>query len=226
MQRASTFFSPDETAHIETAVAEAESKTSAEIVPVVATASGRYDRPEDIVGLWCGALAAAMVWLLFRAAPQPHASWDFQWTSLELPAILLALLAGFLAGTAAGSASGALRRLFTPQNQMRDEVALRARQVFFDRRVHHTRAGTGLLIYLSVFERMAAVLADETIVQKLGQNTLNELCAELTEGLRGESRAEALCKAIGRAGDALARVLPREPDVVNELQNTLLVLDE
>ena len=226
MQRASTFFTQDETARIEAAVAEAEANTSAEILPVVATASGRYDRPEDIAGLWCGALAAAIVWLLFRAAPQPHGGWDFQWTSLELPALLLALVAGFLAGTAAGSSFGSLRRLFTPKNQMRDEVALRARQVFFDSRVHHTRAGTGVLIYLSVFERTAAVLADETVVQKLGQNTLNALCAELTEGMRGEARADVLCHAIERAGDALARVLPREPDDVNELQNTLLVLDE
>ena len=92
--------------------------------------------------------------------------------------------------------------------------------------MHHTRAGTGVLIYLSVFERTAAVLADETVVQKLGQNTLNALCAELTEGMRGEARADVLCNAIERAGDALARVLPREPDDVNELQNTLLVLDE
>ena len=51
MQRASELFNDEQRATIDQAVADAESKTSAEIVPVVATASGRYDRAEDIVGM-------------------------------------------------------------------------------------------------------------------------------------------------------------------------------
>ena len=47
-------FSDEQRRAVAQAVAEAEGKTSAEIVPVVATASGRYDRAEDIVGLWTG----------------------------------------------------------------------------------------------------------------------------------------------------------------------------
>ena len=39
---------------INAAIADAELHTSAEIVPVVASASGRYDRAEDIAGLWLG----------------------------------------------------------------------------------------------------------------------------------------------------------------------------
>jgi len=226
MQLASTFFTKDEVAQIEAAVAKAESKTSAEIVPVVATASGRYDRPEDIVGLWCGSVAAAVAWLLFRGAPEPESGWGFQWGTLELPAILVALVLGFVTGAAAASSFGSLRRLFTPRNQLRDEVALRARQVFFDNRIHRTEGATGLLVYLSVFERMAAVLGDESVLQKLGQSALNELCARLTEGMRNGTRAESLCNVIHDAGEALGRVLPRAQDDVNELENTLIVLDE
>ncbi len=49
MKRASKLFDIEQRQRIEQAVVEAESKSSCEIVPVVATSSGRYDRPEDII---------------------------------------------------------------------------------------------------------------------------------------------------------------------------------
>ena len=50
MQRAANFFNAEQRQQITRAVAQAESGTSCEIVPVVATVSGRYARPEDMVG--------------------------------------------------------------------------------------------------------------------------------------------------------------------------------
>ena len=87
------------------------------------------------------------------------------------------MVVGFVLGAALASHVGWLRLLFTPRRQMRDEVAARARAVFFDSRVHHTAGDTGLLIYVSLYERMAAVLADQSIMDKLGQAALDELCA-------------------------------------------------
>ena len=53
------------------------------------------------MGLWCGAVAAAVAWLLFRGAPEPESGWGFQWGTLELPAILVALVLGFVTGARA-----------------------------------------------------------------------------------------------------------------------------
>ena len=63
--RASEIFVDADRERVNQAVREAESATSAEILPVVARSSGRYDRPEDIVGLWFAALAMIIVWLVF-----------------------------------------------------------------------------------------------------------------------------------------------------------------
>ena len=54
MKLASQIFNDQERKRVDDAVAQAEKRTSAEIVPVVATSSGRYDRAEDIVGLFVG----------------------------------------------------------------------------------------------------------------------------------------------------------------------------
>ena len=66
MQRPSQLFSISDRQQIEQAVAEAESHTSAEIVAAVAGASGRYDRPEDIIGLWTGLVAMGVTWFLWK----------------------------------------------------------------------------------------------------------------------------------------------------------------
>jgi putative membrane protein len=121
--------------------------------------------------------------------------------------------------------SGGLRRLFTPRSEQRAEVERAAREVFFDRRVHHTQGGSGLLVYVSLLEHMAVVLADEQVQEKLGQQRLDTLCNELVARLRKGAHTEALCHTIDQAGIALAEALPRLSTDRNELSDALVVLD-
>jgi putative membrane protein len=226
MQRASKFFTDDEKARIEKAVNEAESKTSAEIVPVLATGSGRYDRSEDIIGLWFSVIFMVMAWLIFQCVETPETGdWSFSVTVFELPALIVSAVIGFFAGALAGTYVGWLRRLFSPWKQMKSEVAARARSTFFDYRVHHTGGATGLLIYVSLFERMASIIADQNVIDKLGRETLDELCSTLTKNLKSGNAAKAFCDAIKNAGEKLKEPLPRGDGDVNELSGTLVILD-
>jgi putative membrane protein len=225
MRKASKRFSDEQRNAVTQVVAEAEGRTSAEIVPVVAAASGRYDRAEDIVGLWTAVGGLVAVWLALPPPPAESGSWGGipDWAPLLLAAA--AVVAGFVVGAALASRVGWLRHLFTPRRQMRDEVAARARAVFFDSRVHHTAGDTGLLLYVSLYERMAVILADRDVVEKLGQSALDELCNVLTGRLRELHPADALCQTIRLAGERLASVLPRAADDVNELSDALVILD-
>jgi putative membrane protein len=223
MQKASTYFTTEERATIEKAVVDAEMKTSAEIMPVVATSSGRYDRPEDIFGLWLGVIAAGVVGVLFPAGES--GDWGVTMAQWHAIAVLIALVAGFVLGAVIASYVGWLRRLFTPRAQMRDEVDARSRGVFFDSRVHHTKGATGLLVYVSLYEHMAVILGDQEVLNKLGQPALDELCKELTAGLHAGRKADAIAEVIRDAGAKLGAVLPRADDDVNELADTLVLID-
>ena len=108
---------------------------------------------------------------------------------------------------------------------MEEEIALRAREIFFDQRVHHTEGSTGLLIYVSLFEHIAIVLADQEILSKLGQAVIDQLCEHLTKQLHHGDYTNAIASVIAEAGDQLATVLPRESDDVNELHDTLILID-
>lgn len=213
-------------AEINQAVAEAESRTSAEIVPVVARCSGRYDRAEDVVGLWFAALLLALAYLAF---PPPALAEAGDWgapSALAHLALLLACLpVGFVAGAALASWAPGARRLFTPRRQMREEVEAKARAVFFDQRIHHTAAGSGVLLYVSLHERIAAIVADQRVLGALGQIKLDALCYEFTDRLRESGPRVALRQTIAALGEELATVLPRTTDDRNELPDALVLMD-
>ena len=136
-----------------------------------------------------------------------------------------ATVGGFIVGAVIGSRVAGLRRLFTPRKQMQAEVRLRAAQVFCDSRVQRTAGGNGLMIYYSLFEGMAVVMADEIVQHKLGQPAIDELSAQLNADLRKSSVKGSLMAAITAAGEQLALVMPRESADVNELSDRMIVLD-
>ena len=225
MKTASKLFSEEDRQAVNEAICEAESKTAAEIITVVATDSGRYDRPEDIAGLFIGLTCLVIAWTGFQRVDPAAGGWDGVPLTLQLPLLIGVLGAGFVVGTLTASRVAWLRRLFTPKNQMRDEVMSRARQIFFDERVHHTTGSTGLLIYLSTYERLAVILADREIVAVLGQAQIDELCAQLLVELRQGDLTTALCNAIEDVGQRLSEPLPRGEGDVNELSDALVTID-
>ena len=108
---------------------------------------------------------------------------------------------------------------------MLHEVGARAREIFFDRRVHHTLGNTGMLIYVSLFEHMAVVLGDQEVLDTLGHPGLAHLCEQLTSDLRQSHPSVALSRVITSAGEELSGPLPRSDNDQNELQDALVLID-
>lgn len=225
MQLASQQLTDKDRAAVAQAVATAEAKTSAEIVPVVATCSGHYERAVDIAGLWLGLAAMVIVWATWPLAPPEPGSWGHWPESLEAVGLVVAVVLGFIVGAVIASRVGWLLRLFSPRAVLRRAVETGARRAFYDARVHHTQTRHGLLLYVSLLERQAAVLADRDLVEQLGQARLDSLCTQLTTGLKQGSVAEALVQTITTAGESLSGPLPRNSGDVDELPNALVILD-
>jgi putative membrane protein len=225
MRGASDFFSLEEKERINRAVAEAEKHTSGEIVPVVATVSGRYDRAEDIAGLLFGLAALILFWLLFQRVVPGEGDWALGYRlTLGLPWLVLVIVAGFIIGAALASRVAWLRRPLVSEEELRQEVEWAARQAFARFRVGRTVAGTGILIYVSLFERMVYVLGDEPIAAKLDQTTWNEIRDTIIVGIRERRAADAFCQAIARCGELLGKHFPYKAGDINEVGNELRVV--
>ncbi len=227
MLKASHLFNDEQRKRVKQTVVDAESHTSCEIVTVVASSSGRYDRPEDIIGFWFAGLSTIFLWILFSRNPQEAGSWDTISLSAEILTLVVSMIIMFMLGVVLGSQLGWLRRLFTPRKQMMEEVTSQASKVFFDKRVHHTTSATGLLIYISLFERIAIILGDQEILDhpQLGQSFLDKICQQLTTHLHAENYTEGICETISEAGQQLSKALPRKNDDVNELHDALVLID-
>ena len=226
MKRAETLFNEAEKQAVTAAVQQAEGTTSGEIVPVVATVSGRYDRAEDIVGLLFGLLALAAAW---RTCPYVHPSVDWAegiWLSSRgLWPALLCVAAGFILGSALATWIPALRLPFILAHEM-DEDVQRAAHLAFDKyRVHRTRSSTGILIFVSLYERRVVVLPDQGLAAKIPADEWASVRDLVIDGLKRHRPADGLSAAILKCGAILAQHAPREADDRNELINELRLVD-
>lgn len=226
MKMASKFFSEEERKAISSAVAEAERRTSGEIVPVVATVSGHYDRAEDLFGVLTALLALALSWIFFQEIQPVKGDWaSGQTFPLGLVSLLLIVAAGFVLGTAAATYLPVLRLPLLPRQEMRREVERSAAEAFQRFRVRKTAAGTGILIYVSLHERMVQVLGDDAISARMNQRDWDAVRDLVIEGFRSGRAAEGLKQAILKCGELLSRYFPSQPGDVNEVTNELRIID-
>lgn len=226
MKRASKLFGVEDRKAVAEAVAEAEAKTSGEIVPVVATSSGRYDRAEDLFGMLVAVAALAASWLLFQDVRPVEGDWATgQTLVLGLGAVLGVVIAGYFLGIAAASWLPFLRLPLITKREMREEVEEGAAAAFQKFRLRGTAGGTGILIYVSLYEHMVRVLPDEAIEDRVDHETWEEVCDLAVEGIRSGRPTDGLSRAVLRCGEILAEHFPVGPDDVDELHNALHLLD-
>lgn len=224
MTKVSQLFPEEDRKRIANAIAKAEQNTSAEIVAAVATASGRYDRAEDIVGFLAALLAVIAGWLAF---PSIHSApaWGTGSSISELIEVLVLMVAGFAAGSALASRLPALRLPFISKKELEQEVQRAAQATFMSSRVRKTAGATGILLFVSFYERRVVVLPDDAILDKLPEFDWGKLCATIVSGLKANRSTEALEQAIARCGEILAGPLPRQDDDKDELKDELILID-
>lgn len=208
------------------AVTKAESATSGEIVTVLAESSDGYT---DIALLWAiGAAFTAMS--VFAAFPEPFldtwdalfAGWGHQWTTGEIASMVIALgLLTFL-GVMLVQQWQPLKWALVPApvRTMRvHDQALRQFKVGADRR---TDGRTGVLIYLSMREHRAEIVADEAIAALVPATIWGEAMGDMLAEIRKGRLAEGLAVGIRDVGHVLAEHFPPAADDVNELPDRLI----
>jgi putative membrane protein len=214
MIRASRLFTEADRQAISTAVAQAEARTAGEIVPIVATASGRYPAAAPRAGMLGGLGLLAATWIAFEGPAGPG-----------LPVLLGGLLAGYALGAAAAAGLPVLRRALASPREREDSVHAAARAALSTFRVRRTREATGVVLYVSLLERLVVVAADDAVEDQVDEAAFDPAADAVLSGLRAGEPARALADGIRLVGEVLARHFPIRPDDVNELSNELRLID-
>ncbi len=208
------------------AVAEAESITSGEIVTVLADRSDGYS---DVVLVWAAALAFSAM-SLFAVLPQPFldlwdsliGGWMHEWTTGELASMTIALgLVAFALGWLLLSWDP-LRFALAPGPVKTTRVHDRAIKHFKVGAERRTHGRTGVLLYLSMREHRAEIVADQPIAEKVPAEVWGEAMADMLVEIKEGRIAEGLAAGVRDVGKVLSEHFPRADDDENELPDRLI----
>jgi putative membrane protein len=222
-------FTDSDRAAIADAITAAEATTSGEIVAVVSERAERY----AATGLTIAALIAFALPLaatLIGYGPDQIGALN-DWSSGDpvvdlrraveayaaVQVALFALAALVLTRTGLGAA-------LTPRAIRREHVHREARSQFKARGIGATRAHTGVLIFVSLSDRIAEVVADTGIFAKVAPDHWATTVTALVDGIKAGSPAKGFVAAIGLAGAVLADHFPPDADNPDELPNRLVEL--
>jgi len=210
------------------AVAEAERHTSGEIVTIVADSSDHY---EDVAMAWASG-AAAVALFCYMLFPDFYlglidwisGGWEHEYSAREYLALLLTALGLKWCGTWLILKWMPLRMALTPRYIKLARVRGRAVSMFKVGTEAKTVGRTGVLLYLSMKEHRAEIVADEEIAKLVAPEVWGDAMVALLDGVRAGKPGEGMAEAVRQMGIVLAKHFPKGSENPNELPDRLIEL--
>jgi putative membrane protein len=210
------------------AVAAAEMQTAGEIVTVVADRSDGY---HDIALAWAAVVAfTAIAFLAFfpdfylGLVDRVLGGWNHEWAPQAVFSLALAIGILKFAGMWLIQLWRPLKYFLIPGPIKTRRALGRAIDLFKVGAERRTHGRTGILIYLSMREHRAEIVADEAITSKVDAEVWGEAMTAMLAELKQGRVAEGMIAAVERVGAVLAEHFPRAEDDTNELPDRLIEL--
>lgn len=209
-------FSQSDLDRIAETVRAAESKTSGEIVPYFVNQSDDYG-----IARWRGGASVAAVALIAALTVQMMST---TWVPLGVLELSGTVVGAYLLGILFIRVFPSFRRLMAGYTLMDHRVSQRASLAFLSEEVFKTRERTGILIFLSFFERRVVVLGDSGINAKVAQSEWDGIVKTIVEKTKQGKPADGLVDAIRQCGELLQQHgVERRRDDTDELSDSLRV---
>jgi putative membrane protein len=190
------------------AIRAAEARTAGEIFCVIARHSSDY---------WLVPIAWAAAVALLTPLPLVYL------TSWPAAVIYLCQLAVFLV-VALALSHPRLRFYVVPRRAKHDRAHSEAMRQFFAQGLDKTEHRTGVLIFASVAERYAEIVADAGINEKVTPQVWDRAINELTMAITAGRPADGFVEAVEQCGAVLAAHFPPGALKRDELPDKLLEL--
>jgi putative membrane protein len=179
------YFNNNQTAQLKDLIEKIEQRTGIELVAAVV---GKCDHYPEIP--WKAfALTVAVSTLAQLVLSMLKPDWTPAWSRQYVPVFILGVSAAF---TLLSVYWPALGRLFLDRIGAEAEINQYARAFFLERELFRTRARTGVLLLVSLFERRVVILPDTGVALRLEQKALQGIINQMTPHLRRKDRFQAL----------------------------------
>jgi putative membrane protein len=215
-------------ARVTAAVSAAEAHTAGEIVTVVADRSDGYS---DVALAWSAMVAFTALVVLamlpdfyLGLADRVLDHWEHEWTPREIFVLAaMVAIAKFIGMWLIQLWQPLKFWLVLPPIKSTRTLA-RAVSLFKVGAERRTHGRTGILIYLSMREHRAQIIADEAIASKVSPETWGDAMAAMLVHIKDGRCADGMIAAVEKVGAVLAEHFPRADDDVNELPDRLIEL--
>jgi putative membrane protein len=184
-------------ARIAEAIRAAEGTTAGEIYCVVARSSDSYFVPAALVALVSMLIASLGL--------------EIWWFSIRLPFFVAAQLLAFAGVLALLAIRPKLALRLAPRRLQFSRAHDNAVKQFLARNVHITTERTGVLIFVSIAERYAEIIADSGIDRHVEQRLWDDIVADLIEHARTCRRLRPLDRGRGKPARRLRAQAGRRP---------------
>ena len=210
------------------AVAKAEGSTAGEIVAVATPISDPY---HDVALHWALVpLFAVLAWVAWRPTALVwwydlfFGGWSPDPTMSQLLTLLMFFAALKFTIALLILKWMPLRLFLTPAATKHRRVRRRAVAIFKAAAEKRTAGKTGILIYLSLAERRAEIVADEAILRVTDDHTWGEAMTALLTDVREGRVGDGIVAAVSQVGVVLSEHFPRSATDANEIPDKLIEL--
>jgi len=199
------------------AVRQAESGTSGEILCVLAQNVSNYRETPLVWGAGAALLLPPIVLALgVRLAPGAATGWDAGAGGLDsavravLSIYALAQILVFALVALAIAAFRPIKLALTPGILKHRRVRQAAMAQLMATRLLGSQIGAAVVIFASIEDRMVAVVADEAIHQKVGDQAWDTAVAAVLDGVKQGAPAKGFIDAVTHCGALLAEHFPAQ----------------
>jgi putative membrane protein len=206
---------------IAAAVGAAEAHAQGEIVTVITRASDSYG---DIALAWSAAVAGLALLVLTLATgfalnwvDGVLGLWAHRWTPREVLGLALCAASIKFAAMWLILRWQRLRLWLVPGPVKARRVRARAELAFRLSAQGRTQGETGVVIYLSMAERRAEIVADATIAAKVAPEVWGDAMHAMLDHFRSDRVADGVVAGVAAVGAVLAQHFPRDTKPANEL---------
>ena len=193
---------------IEGAIAQIESKTIGELVPVIIKTSDLYLAANLRFGLITSLLTPLLIYYVF-----PNLV-TLDYIFLSIPGFILGyFIANF----------PIIKRKLILSRESNEEVHQMAIQYFHHLDLKATQGRSAILILVSLLEKRVVILADSGIHKKLPDGNWDQFLIPLLSHIKNYQLSQGLCETILGIGKILELHFPSKGENLNEIPNRLII---
>ena len=202
--------SPPERDRLQVAVADAERRTSAEVILAIAEVSDDY-RIYPL--LWSAAVGFVIAGVIAFILPEIPVRRAFG--AIGAAVLLLLLIMHW----------APLHILLVPGTVQHRAATALAQLEFAERVAGRTKDANGLLIFIAVRERYVTIIPDHGIGTVVPEAAWQTIVADLVHDIREGRMAAGIIAAIGACGVILAEACPPGARNANEIDDAVALID-